>query len=239
MEIEYINSVTSTNDTISLADRDMFLIYTDFQTKGKGQRGNSWESEEGKNLTFSFMLKPIELGANKQFVISKIVALSLVKTLGRFKIDAKIKWPNDIYIENMKVSGILIENVLSGSGLLSRVICGIGLNINQDIFISNAPNPISMKQIYGNELDRVDVLNVFCEEFKILYKRSNILDTTYIDKEYWSVLYRKEHYFTYVDSSGVFDGKIIGIGNFGELIVQRKNDGSKQTYLFKDIKYII
>lgn len=239
MEIKYIDSVVSTNDTISLVDKNMFLVYADFQTKGKGQRGNLWESESGKNLTFSFMLKPVDVTADKQFVISKIVALSLIETLKYFNIEAKIKWPNDIYVGDMKISGILIENRLSGSGLLSRVICGVGLNVNQNIFTSDAPNPVSMNKLLGSELNRINVLNRFCEEFEQLYKIHNIIDTVYIDKKYWSALYRKEQYFTYIDYSGAFKGKIIGIGDFGELIVQRKDNDSKQTYLFKDIKYVI
>lgn len=238
MEIEYIKTVSSTNDHILVCDRDMALVYSDFQTKGRGQRGNGWESETGMNLTFSFMLKPNELKASSQFVISKMVALALVNTLHLYDIEAKIKWPNDIYVEDKKISGILIENVLSSNGMLSKVVCGIGLNVNQVQFLSDAPNPVSMAMSTGKNHSREQVLSDFCDEFEKLYVGYDFQNSKSVDFSYWEELYRRDAYHKYIDAEGEFIGKIIAIGQYGELIVERKSDGLIKSYLFKDMKYL-
>ncbi len=238
MNIHYIQSTNSTNDHILNINEDMALVYTDLQTVGRGQRGNSWESEEGKNLTFSFMLKPQNTPADRQFTVSKIVALALVNTLKHYDIEAKIKWPNDIYVNDFKISGILIENSLNTKGQLSRVVCGIGLNVNQTKFLSNAPNPISIAMINGNEKDKVEVLEKFCKEFETLYTVQNLDNHELIDNEYWNKLYRKDEVFEYCDKEGKFKGKIIGIASYGELIIQ-KEDTSIHKYMFKEVSYIL
>ena len=121
------------------------VVSTYNQTAGRGQRGNSWESEPHKNLTFSVLLKPQHIIAREQFYISEIVSVAIVNTLRKYIIDQPIaiKWPNDIYVNDDKICGILIENTLSGYSI-SQSIAGIGININQQTFLSNAPNPISL-----------------------------------------------------------------------------------------------
>ena len=239
MEINYINTVTSTSDHILVIDKDMALIYSDYQTKGRGQRGNSWESQSGKNLTFSFMVKPENMRAEKQFVISKIISIALINTLKNYNIDAKIKWPNDIYVGDKKIAGILIENRITSSCKLSKLICGIGLNVNQLKFESNAPNPISMNQIANCNFSRENVLNVFCNEFEKLYQLDNINDSLFIDQLYLKMLYRLELWCNFTDNSGEFEGKIVAIGECGELIIEKKNCSKQFEYLFKEVAYII
>ncbi len=239
MEIHYENTVTSTSDHILVLDKDMALVYSDYQTKGRGQRGNSWESESGKNLTFSFMLKPKEMRADKQFVISKLISISLINTLKRHNIVATIKWPNDIYVADKKIAGILIENVVTSSCRLSKLICGIGLNVNQSTFVSNAPNPISMGQISNCVFSREDILDVFCEEFKKLYTLNNINDSSTIDKLYWEMLYRREQWCEYVDNQGRFEGMIVGVGQCGELMIEKREGNKRFEYLFKEVSYVI
>ena len=124
------------------------LVIADFQTAGKGQVGNSWESEARKNLMFSLLLYPDFLPANRQFLISQIASLSVKETLDGYIDSVTVKWPNDIYWKDRKICGMLIENDLSGQHLYCSVI-GIGLNINQEVFRSNAPNPVSLTQITG------------------------------------------------------------------------------------------
>lgn len=119
-----------------------------YNESGRGQRGNSWESEPFKNLTFSLLLRPEHIPANRQFLLSEIVSLATVDVLNRYATGFSIKWPNDIYWHDKKIAGILIENVLSGS-TFSRAIIGMGLNINQKNFYSDAPNPVSLYQITG------------------------------------------------------------------------------------------
>ena len=140
------------------------LVIADFQTAGKGQVGNSWESEAGKNLMFSILLYPDSLPANRQFLISQIASLSVKETLEGYTDSVKVKWPNDIYWKDRKICGMLIENDLSGQHLYCSVI-GIGLNINQEIFRSDAPNPVSLTQITGKVYDREEVLARFLRIF--------------------------------------------------------------------------
>ncbi|MBQ7773428.1 MAG: biotin--[Bacteroidales bacterium] len=115
----------------------------DFQTAGRGQRGNRWESRKGENLTFSILFKPEFLPPHKQFLISQVCAVGIYRYLAGKGMPASIKWPNDIYIGNKKICGILIENSISGDKL-SVSIAGIGLNLNQTQFASDAPNPTSL-----------------------------------------------------------------------------------------------
>ena len=122
---------------------ELTTVTAEFQTAGKGQRGNTWEAEEGKNLLFSFVLYPSFLEARRQFILSQIVSLAIKEELSRWSDEITIKWPNDIYWKDKKICGILIENDLSGHHI-RRSIAGIGININQEVFNSDAPNPVSL-----------------------------------------------------------------------------------------------
>ena len=139
------------------AVREFTTVIAERQTAGKGQRGNSWESEDCRNITFSFVLYPTFIEARRQFILSQIVSLSIKEELDQWTEGISIKWPNDIYWNEKKICGILIENDLSGHHI-GRSISGIGVNINQDVFRSNAPNPISLKQITGKDHDRYLIL---------------------------------------------------------------------------------
>ena len=134
-------------------------VAADYQTSGRGQRGNSWESEPHKNLLFSFVLFPEFLEARRQFLISQIVSLAIKEELDTYTDDVSIKWPNDIYWKEKKICGILIENDLIGRNI-SRSIAGIGININQEEFHSPAPNPVSLYQITGKQYDIYEVLKL-------------------------------------------------------------------------------
>ena len=130
------------------AEPDMVVV-ADFQTAGRGCGTNSWESERGSNLLFSILLHPKDIKANQQFLISEIIALALAETIAkRVGEGVSIKWPNDIYWHDRKLCGILIEHRLSGDTIAESII-GVGLNVNQTVFVSNAPNPVSLKQITG------------------------------------------------------------------------------------------
>lgn len=133
------------------------------QTAGRGQRGNTWESEPDKNLTFSFCLNP-GLRPAGQFAISEAVALAIVRTLAEYGIEAKVKWPNDIYVGDRKICGILIENSIMGNNIAESVV-GVGLNINQREFISDAPNPVSMKQLTGKEYGLQEIADTLTRNF--------------------------------------------------------------------------
>ncbi|MEE1168368.1 MAG: biotin--[acetyl-CoA-carboxylase] ligase, partial [Alistipes sp.] len=142
--IYHIEQTTSTNDE---ARRDVYdhldAIWSEHQTAGRGQRGHTWHSVEGENVTFSVVLKPTFLPVVEQFLLSEIVAISLVDTMKEYGIDCRIKWTNDLYAGDSKLAGVLIEHSLSVEGI-ARTIVGIGLNINQVDFPSDLPNPTSM-----------------------------------------------------------------------------------------------
>ena len=134
-----------------------YCISADFQTAGHGQATNHWESEDGKNLLFSLLLRPSVIPASEQFVITEIVTLAIINALQDYiRQRITIKWPNDIYVGDKKLCGILIENALCGP-TIDTCIVGIGININQELFTSNAPNPISLKQLTGRDNDREEI----------------------------------------------------------------------------------
>lgn len=151
-DIIWLERVDSTNDEarrhISEID-NLSVVSALEQTKGRGQRGNRWSSQPGENLTFSLVVKDFRIKANEQSAISQTTALSLVDLLSRHEIKARIKWPNDIYADDEKICGILIENSLKGSEIDWSII-GIGLNVNQTTFPEDLPNPTSMKLCTGN-----------------------------------------------------------------------------------------
>ena len=148
----HLESIRSTNTYLAQNAEGAVhgtVVYADCQTAGRGQRGNSWESADFKNITMSMLLRPANVKPSCQFWLSEAVALAVVHTLDRY-IDngVSIKWPNDIYWNDRKICGILVEHSLSG-GKIDHTIAGIGLNINQEKFLSDAPNPVSLRQIIG------------------------------------------------------------------------------------------
>ena len=129
------------------------VVYTYRQTQGRGQKGNSWESEPEKNLAFSFLLKNPGIAPSRQFYISEAVSIAVAEMLSQMVPDGiRIKWPNDIYFHDQKICGILIENTLCGNAIAHAII-GIGINVNQEHFVSDAPNPVSLKNITGKDYD--------------------------------------------------------------------------------------
>lgn len=212
------------------------VVVTNFQTAGRGQVGNTWESEGGKNLMFSIILYPDFLPANRQFLISQITALSVKETLDEYVDDVTVKWPNDIYWRDRKICGMLIENDLSGRELYCSVL-GIGININQREFLSDAPNPVSLTQITGLEYDREEILNKFR---KRLYERYVDLIREKEDdirNDYRIALYRGSGFHPYRDENGFFEACIKGVELTGHLILELR-DGELRRYAFKEVTMV-
>lgn len=226
-----------------------YTIRTDYQTAGRGQAGNSWESEAGKNLLFSALLRYDGLLAIKQWRLSMLVAVALWETLAKYvpKEKLTIKWPNDIYWGDKKLVGILIENSLSGQ-YVGHSVVGIGVNVNQTEWTSNAPNPISMCQITGKEYPVEEIL----ESWICAMKSWELRSTEEIETAYLQHLYRREGWHTYVEREvstaptaiaqqgveGAFLAQFIGITEQGELILKNENNEEK-IYHFKQIRFVL
>jgi len=212
------------------------LIKTGFQTAGRGQLGNSWESAKGENLTFSLVIYPEFLPANRQFLISEVTALSIKQMLDEFTENITVKWPNDIYFEDNKICGMLIENDLLGDKLC-RSIIGIGLNINQKRFISNAPNPISLHQITGNTYSLDKLLDRFIELFRNDYQSIKDGKHDTVETAYMNSLYRKDGFHTFKDKEGEFKASIFGIEPTGHLILKLSSKEIRR-YAFKEVSFV-
>lgn len=211
------------------------IVVTDFQTAGRGQVGNVWESDKGKNLMFSVILYPDFIPANRQFIISQIAALSVKGALSCYVEDITVKWPNDIYWKDRKICGMLIENDLSGQHLYCSVI-GIGINLNQQEFRGDAPNPVSLTQITGEVYDRKEVLSRFQERFYYYYLELLQEKDEAVRAAYMNALYRNDGYYEYTDENGPFEARIHAIEPTGHLILQLR-DGTLRRYAFKEVSF--
>ena len=212
------------------------VLVTDNQTAGRGQVGNVWEAEPGKNLTFSVVLYPTCILANEQFLISQIAALSVKETLDAYASDITVKWPNDIYWKDKKICGMLIENDLAGRTIYDSII-GIGLNINQELFRSDAPNPVSLTQITQQQYDLDEVLDRFLTRFYDYYLMLLQEKQDEIRRAYDEALYRREGFYLYRDEKGEFEARIHHIEPSGHLVLER-HDGSLHPYAFKEVAIV-
>lgn len=212
------------------------VVVTHTQTAGRGQRGNSWEAAPGENLTFSYLLRPQSVAPCEQFLISQAVSLAVVDVLSHYGSDFSVKWPNDIYYQDRKIAGILIEHNLAGMSI-DRTIVGIGLNINQQEFVSDAPNPISLSQITG---DRYDIDAVLAELLETTALRYAMCDSQreQLQSDYAMNLYRREGYHRYRDVDGEFMAVIKEVKPDGHLVLCDK-DNRERCYAFKEVAFIL
>lgn len=216
------------------------VIIADNQTDGKGQDQNKWESEPLKNLTFSIILYPIFLDPGDQFLLSKSISLGIIDFLKTILPDhhksIKIKWPNDIYVGDKKICGILIQNSITGN-CLSDSIIGIGLNVNQSIFKSKAPNPISIKNLTDKEIDLKDGLSSICSSLNNRYTQLFNQQHDIISQIYLERLYRFGEWCNYKINDNLLVAKINGISEFGQLLLQDQN-GNDYTCNIKEVAYL-
>lgn len=211
------------------------VVLTLNQTKGRGQQTNTWESESGKNLTISIIFRPNFLPIPDQFKISEVISLGVVDYLGVYIDKVSIKWPNDIYVGNDKIAGILIEHSIMGSEL-SHSVCGLGLNINQQQFLSDAPNPISLAMITGNEYDLDKELNLLLVAIEKRYFQLKAGHVINLEKDYLNAMYWKGEEHLFSDENGSFRGKIVGVTDWGQLRIETQEE--ERVYNFKEVKFI-
>jgi BirA family biotin operon repressor/biotin-[acetyl-CoA-carboxylase] ligase len=204
------------------------------QTAGRGQRDNRWVSAPGENLTVSLVLRPVDMPADKLFLLSKAFSLAVVRSLNRYGIDASIKWPNDIYAGKKKIAGILIEHSFLGDKLAFSVT-GLGLNVNQVSFPPLDIVPTSIATETGKDYHDIDeIMFSILNDFDSLYKP----DEKEIHNGYMEKLYRKNGWFPYRTKNGeTLIAEICDVADSGELILKDKN-GVCNSFLFKEIVFI-
>jgi len=232
-----INDVVSTNTyALSLKGKDVFkeglVILAKHQKQGKGQRGNIWESEKGKNIIISIVIEP-HIAIDRQFEINKIITVAILDLLSELKIDGKIKWPNDILIGNSKVAGVLIENVISKK-IVTHSVIGIGLNVNQVQFNNYSPKATSLKIERSKEF----LLNILIDKLLINIQKRVInyrlgLD---INIEYLNSIFKKDIVSVFEIDSQMFNGIIRGVTDRGLIIIETESKLKK--FDVKEIKMI-
>lgn len=239
----YVDQLVSTNQVLKTMHEEQalpegYVLQAGFQTLGRGQGNNQWESDKDKNLLFSLLLLPHHLEVKDQFLISQMVSLGIIDVLRSVGDTSEansfsIKWPNDLYWNHRKIGGILIENSWQGNSIAHSIV-GIGLNVNQQQFRSEAPNPISMSQIAGVELDVKPLLFSIVESVVNWYMEDN---AECIRECYLRNMYRREGWWTYRDAQGEFKARIKGINPEGGLILQDSLN-QRKTYYFKEVQFV-
>ena len=235
MEYEEVASTNSLAEKLPLSElKDKQVILTWRQTQGRGQATNRWESAPGKNISMTVIFRPERLEAGKQFAVSMVIALGACDFVSRYVKNCTVKWPNDIYVGDRKISGILIEHLIMGP-YVGGSLCGIGVNINQEQFLSDAPNPVSLFQLTGEEIPLSRALE---ELLACIGKRyASILDYEGLERDFLKVLYRGEGRYHWEDEWGVFEASIRGINEYGQLVLEDVA-GRERVYGFKEVKYL-
>ncbi len=237
--IYHIDITSSTNDLARDAKyTHLDVVWAEHQLAGRGQRGHSWHSTEGENITFSVVLIPSFLPIVEQFLLSEIVALALVDTMAHYGICCRIKWTNDIYAADNKIAGVLIEHSLSGESI-ARTIVGIGLNINQREFPDDIPNPTSMALERGMMFNREEVLEHYVATLRDLYAMLERGEKEAIEARYIATMYHLAEEHTYAYASGErFRATIRGVRPTGHLCLEHR-DGTIVEYAFKEVEFVL
>jgi len=232
---------TSTNDFL-LENYKKYdegtMVIADYQSSGKGLEDNQWESKKGKNLTLSLLIKPGDLNAADQFNLNMATSLAIRMLISEYtRTPVQVKWPNDIYVDDKKIAGILIKNFLYGQQI-HLSIAGMGININQEKFYSEAPNPVSLKQITGKEYNLKEMMDKLIKHlehyFRILYNK----DFNTLNQEYYQHMYQLNEWHNYMIHDQIVRASIQGIDEFGRLTL---TDMQGRLYVcdLKEIEFLL
>ena len=236
-----MQEVDSTNTFLkgmkACEDDTLIVAVADYQTAGRGQGTHTWESEPGKNLLFSLLMTPTWVPVRQQFLLSEAGALAVKDALVTYTAGITLKWPNDVNWNDRKISGTLIETSIDSKGI-KRCIFGTGVNINQTEFHSDAPNPVSLAQILGHEVDREEVLQKIIEAFKKYYELLRRADYMDVSGIYHLSLYRRKGFHWYEDADGKFEGAFVEVEDDGHLILHDRK-GMIRSYAFGEIRFLI
>ncbi len=243
MNIIKLNATDSTNTYLKHLARqtslpDGTVVVAKNQTKGRGQVGNLWSSQEGLSLTFSLFKRFDQLPVHRQFAVSMAVSLAILNTLKSLPIRLlSLKWPNDIMADDKKLGGILIENVLEGDRIKYSVI-GIGLNVNQSrSHLSHLPRASSLALASGIEYDLDKMFQNLLQHLLEKLKSAEGPDFSLLKQEYESNLFRKNVQAVYRTSQGQRVGKISGISESGELIIVWP-DGTTGKFQLQEVQFV-
>lgn len=243
--VRQVDLVDSTNQYLQriLDNEDVdegFVVAAVEQKMGRGYGGNNWESAKGKNLTCSLLLRPVFIAPEDQFLLTQIVSLAIFDLLQEIipKEEVSIKWPNDIYVGNKKIAGILIQNFIKGQHI-DHSIVGIGLNVNQEQFFSDAPNPASLIQFTSRVLPLNELLKNLLLHLGKYYNQSvSNRFREEMHNRYLSCLFRIGKTSAFSQKGLVFRATIRGIGDFGQLALEHE-DGREQLYAFKEVEFVL
>lgn len=243
---------TFAKENLNDFSRDYTVVYTQNQTAGRGMDGNTWEAKAGKNVSFSIVCHPKMVKPAEQFVLSMAIAVDIVHVMQKLypeeKDNFRVKWPNDIYWNDKKLGGILIENTLKGYRMDTCII-GIGINVNQEFFHAEIPNPISLKQILKRETDAIEVMEHISEQFKKTLDIIKLLEDTdnqsmnikydSIRDDYHRLLYRfDDRFYPFMECEKSFEARIRKVQNDGKLLLVTHDDEEKEYWL-KEVKFVI
>lgn len=239
-DVHFLPECHSTNDIalrmIRLRQtKEGSIVISDNQTKGKGQRGNTWQSEAGKNLTFSLILRPDFMDISEQFYLNMAVSNSIRRLLQEYIPNLKVKWPNDLIVPGYgKLVGTLIENTFSGKQWEYAVV-GIGVNVNQLQFVT--PNVASISSITGSQFDLEELFRLLITQLEQGYIQLKKGKWKEIKAEYLMHLYRMDSWANYQANGKQFSGKIVGISADGKLELELKN-GELVVFGLKEISFL-
>lgn len=241
--IKRLDAVDSTNrylrdeaDNLWVGGKEIVAVTAQHQTAGRGQRGNVWQSQSGCNLLMSILVRPgNSLEAKSQFLLSQAVAVSVHSAMACYGIETRLKWPNDIYVGNRKLAGILVELDYSGV-FVEQAIIGIGLNVNQTEFQPMERVPVSMKMLLGKDIPVEDVLRDVLCNFSHYYAKMRWGDSGLIASDYQALLLGFGELCKFVDCKGCsFEAVMEGIEPTGHLLL-RHSDGTLLRYAFKEVE---
>ncbi len=241
-DLQYFESLPSTNLKAVRGIQDGtthhgMVIQAGDQTQGKGNGTNQWESEKGENLTFSLVVEPHFLQPAEQFILTQVISMALYESISKTLPSENlfIKWPNDLYYNKKKIAGVLIQNYVKGQQINFAII-GVGLNVNQKIFLSDAPNPASLIHFTENEMDIPSLLDEILKAFERHYDALEDPQKRFeLHQKYLDHLYLRNQWSNFSDISGTFSGKITGINDYGQLLIEDSN-GNQRVFGFKEVK---
>jgi len=239
-KVEHIQEVSSTNTYLKDLTKQAgvfegTVILADFQTSGRGRGSSSWVSNRAENLTFSILVEP-GIKASHNFSLVEFVSLAMIDTLTNFGINPRIKWPNDIYIADRKIAGILIENVLV-ENVISSSIIGIGFNVNQDIFPMELPNPVSLKMVLHRSIKQDEIFRKILDQLNFRYEQLKTGAFDLLHREYCNNIYCSDKKICYFQNERIREGILRGISESGELLIEN-DKGDITGFLFGEIQIL-